>query len=372
LDHPFWPDDHGFVAVVDLEGKKKTFSSEWDSEDGLAWAPGGDEIWFTAAATGSGRALYAVALSGEQREVLRVPGELTLQDISPDGKVLLSFDEERSSMRGLGDGETKERDLSWFDYTLPRDISPDGKWVLFNEESAPAGPNYIVGLRKMDGSPPVRLGEGLAGCLSPDARWAIAISLRAPQRITLLPTGPGEPKEIQVPGIEHFGLGACFSPDGQHLIFSGFEQGQAMRTYIEDLRGGNPKPITPESVVAPIISPDGKYVAGLNADRELTIYPVEGGEPHTIPGLPVNSHPIRWAAGGQSLYVYPSGVMPVKIYRADVATGQQQLVKELMPPDPAGLVNVPSINIKLTPDAKSYVYAYLRYLSELYVVDGLK
>ncbi len=54
----------------------------------------------------------------------------------------------------------------------------------------------------------------------------------------------------------------------------------------------------------------------------------------------------------------------------DVATGQQQLVKELVPADLAGLVHI--LPILLTADAKSYVYGYLRHLSELYVVDSLK
>ncbi len=165
LDHPRWPDDRGLVAVIDLAGKKETLSAGWDSEDGLAWSPDGKEVWFTAGA-GTARALRAVALTGRQRTVLRVPGFLVLHDISQQGRVLLTFDNARLSMNGLGAGEVKEHDLSWFGWTHPADISPDGKWVLFEEDSEPAGPNYAVALRKMDGSPPARLGDGYAIRLS--------------------------------------------------------------------------------------------------------------------------------------------------------------------------------------------------------------
>src|SRR5579884_2162349 len=84
LDHPGFPDDRGYVAVLDLKGTKKTLSGLWESERGLAWSPNGQEVWFAAARSGVERALYAVDLSGNARRVLAVAGGLTLQDIAPD------------------------------------------------------------------------------------------------------------------------------------------------------------------------------------------------------------------------------------------------------------------------------------------------
>jgi len=60
-------------------------------------------------------------------------------------------------------------------------------------------------------------------------------------------------------------------------------------------------------------------------------------------------------------------VLPV--VREPDALGQQ-LVKEVMGPDPAGILMI--VAVQLTPDTRSYVYSYMRSLSELYVVDGLK
>ncbi len=369
LDHPRWPDDRGLVAVTDLAGKKETLSTGWDSEAGLAWSPDGKEVWFTAGA-GTARALRAVALSGRQRTVLRVPGFLVLHDISQQGRALLTFDNARLSMNGLGAGETKEHDLSWFGWTHAADISPDGKWVLFEEDSEPAGPSYAVALRKMDGSPPARLGDGYAIRLSRDGKWALTqLPTGTPERITLLPTGAGEARQVRVPGLQHL-FARDFLPDGEHLVVTGAEPGHPERTYVADLQGGKPRPITPEGAVAYLLSRDGKYVAGLDPEGNLAIYSVQGGDARTFPSPQDGLVPIGWNQDGSSLYLTRSFELPARIYRFDIVAGREQLVRELMPADPAGIVVIRFI--QLTPDNKSYVYSYERTLSELYTVDGLQ
>ena len=155
------------VCVTDLSGHKTTLSADWGWEYGLAWSPQGKEVWFSAVESGSSnRSLWAVNLSGRQRKVLTVPGGLTMQDIAPDGRILATIDMERLAMEWSGN-EKQVRDLSWFDWSIAKDISPDGQSVLFEEGAEPAGLNNAVAIRKVDGSPPIRLGDGTADTLSP-------------------------------------------------------------------------------------------------------------------------------------------------------------------------------------------------------------
>ena len=44
--------------------------------------------------------------------------------------------------------------------------------------------------------------------------------------------------------------------------------------------------------------------------------------------------------------------------------------KELVPTDPAGVVEI--MGVVATPDLRSFAYTYVRLLTELYVVDGLQ
>jgi eukaryotic-like serine/threonine-protein kinase len=107
IDHPTLGDDGGSVAIVDMAGKKTVLSTGWDSIQGLAWAPGGEEVWFTATRTGGDRSLYAVDLSGKLRLLARVPGELTILDVGHDGNVLLTRGNDRAGMIGLAPAPQK-------------------------------------------------------------------------------------------------------------------------------------------------------------------------------------------------------------------------------------------------------------------------
>jgi Tol biopolymer transport system component len=370
IDHPGRRDDAGSVAVVDLAGNKKILSGEWETAQGLAWSPAGDEVWFTTARVGVGRFLYAVSLSGPERLLAREPGTLTLQDVSRDGRILLTRDVLRVGMVGLTEGDSKERDLSWLDWSAPHDLSPDGKTLVFTESGEGGGENYAAYIRKTDGSPAVRLGEGYAYALSPDGKWVISGLPRPPMQLSILPTGAGEARGLTHDTISH--VQARWLPDGRKIVFLGSEPEHGLRLYVQDLEGGKPRPISPEGTSATqwVLSPDGKFVAALGPDQKGYRYPVDGGDARVIAGYSEGDTPVGWSRDGQSLFVYRPGDLPAKVYRLDLGTSQKQLWRELMPADNAGVTDIGPILI--TPDAKTYVYEYGRTLSDLYLVEGLK
>ncbi|MBI3698063.1 MAG: protein kinase [Acidobacteria bacterium] len=365
LDHSSFGDD-GAVAVVDLAGKRKVLADGWSSVQGLAWAPQGDEIWFTATAAGGARALRAVTLSGKQRLVARVTGALTIQDIGRDGRVLMIHEDGRMAIQGRAAGEAQERDLSWLDWSLARDISPDGRMILFDESGEGSGGNPAVYIRRFDGSPAIRLGECLGGAFSPDGRWVLCGRNNAP---VLLPTRAGTPRTLERGPVSRYGRGAWF-PDGKRIIFVGSEAGHDPRAWVQEIDNGKPRPITPEGTAGWLLSPDGRFVAARDREQKALLYPVEGGSPRPVPGVEAGESAIRFSADGRSLYVRQSGALPARIYRLDLATGRKDPWKEITPPDPAGVKAVSSI--LLAGDEKSYVYSYNRVLSSLYLVDGLR
>jgi Tol biopolymer transport system component len=363
-DHLVGGDD-GRVVIVDLEGNKKAASSFYTTLQGVSWSPDGKEVWFTAAPAGAARAQYAMNLAGKERLVYRVPGTLTVQDISRDGRVLLSEDNAQIGLSALPPGETHERNLSWFDWTLMSDLSPDGRTIVFSETGEAVGGHYGIFLRKTDGSAAIRLGDGTFASLSPDGKWVAAVTNSSPTQIQLLPTGVGEPKLLTHDQLDHDRL--TWLPDGKRIIFIGGEPSRPPRIYLLDLADGKSRPITPEGVTSgPRISTDGTYVLAAR-DRQRWLYPIQGGEPRLLPGFDAGDVVVQWNDTG--MLVAKRGI-PTKIVRLDANTSRQQDWKVIASPDPAGIQSLPVM--RFSADRKSYAYSYYRVLSDLYVVEGLK
>jgi len=303
--------------------------------------------------------------------VLTVPGGFTMQDIAADGSILATIDNERLAMEWSGK-DKQVRDLSWYDWSIAKDISHDGQWVLFEEGaqgSEPVGPDGAVAIRNVDGSPPIRLAGGTAHALSPDGKWAISASESGPAQLTLLPVGPGEPRQILLPGLERVQADTHFLPDGKRVVVNGNAPGRPGRTYIVDLSGGKPEPVTPEGIYAPFPSPDGKLLAGVTADYKLDLFPLGGGPARSVPGVEPGYRVAQWSADSAALYVYRPGDVPVRIQRLDIATGKMNLVRELVPADLGGVVSIAPVIANV--NASEFAYSYYQTLSVLYVISGL-
>ena len=292
----------GFVSIIDLAGNKKDLSQEWESVQGLAWSPPGNEVWFTSAKIGNDRFLNAVTLSGVERLLAREPGTLTLQDVARDGRVLLTRDVQRVGMVGMGPGATKESDLSWLDWSAPTDLSSDGKTLLFSESGEGGGENYSTYIRPTDGSPAVRLGSGSATALSPDQKWVIAGQVHAPLESTLLPTGAGESRKLTHNGVEL--VRARWLPDNKRYAFIGNEKDRGLRLWVQSVDDNKPTPISPEGIRATqwVPSPDGKMVAAVEADNKGYLFPIDGGDPRPINGFAAGDVPVGWTSDGQSIF----------------------------------------------------------------------
>jgi eukaryotic-like serine/threonine-protein kinase len=371
IDHPGVGGDPGSIAVTDRTGHKRELSSGFVSAGGLAWSPQGDEVWFTATRTGNARALYGVSLSGKERLITRIPGILNLRDVSRSGRVLLSRDEWRLGIIALAPGSNKEQDLSWMDFSAVRDLSPDGKLLLFDESGEAGGILGAIYLRKIDGSPPVRLGDGTAASLSFDSRWVLSIPGQLGNQFVLLPTGTGAPRTLAPTPINN--QWANLLPNGREVLFAGNEPGHGVRIYLQDVSDGKLRPITPEGVALAnytnAVSPDGRFFLSVEADDSPSVRSVESGERKPIPGLSPGDFAFGWNGNGRSVYVYKPSV-PARVYQVELASGHRQLWRELSPPDPAGVnfIRAPHISA----DGKAYAYNYNRILSDLYLVDGLR
>lgn len=376
-----WPvavDDTGWVTIIDISGKKRATSSEFGSVRGLAWAPNSQEVWLTGSKIRALRNMYALSVSGRERLIYRTPSPLTMRDIFTDGRVLFTRDDVKWGITGKGPLDSSEHDYSWSDFSLAVDVSRDGKTLLFQDAGDVGnGNSYTIYLRKLDGSPAIRLGSGAAQGFSPDGNWIMACTDTQPKQLFLLPVGVGKEKTLTNDSLNH--LAAAWFPDGKSIIFEGNEPGHPLRLFIQKIDASPPVPLTPEGaslwgnvMSQKMLSPDGQSIFAQAPDGSTVIYRLDGSSRRPV-GLSADDSFVGWSADPDVIYDIKhsdsNGRTIFKIYRTNIRTAKKMLWKDIQPSDPAGFE---LYDLVISPDAKSYFYTYSRELSTLFLAKGLR
>lgn len=357
----------GKVVIFDRSGARRATSAPYFNVFGLAWR--GDEVWFTAADEVPllRNTVYAMDASGDVRVVARVPGNTSLHDIAPDGRVLIARTDDRGGITVRTPGSAAERDLSWLDAANLADLSPDGSRALFYEGGVGGGPKGSVYLRGTDGSPAVRLGDGTAQALSPDGRWAITRTT-APH-LDLIPTGAGTSRRLERPGLTL--LSARWLPDGGRVLVQGRAREGVERLYVIDVDGTTITPVTPEGLAVGaarwVPSPDGSMVA-VSTPNGPELFPISGGSPRRVPGTTGRSQVVGWIVSG--LLISDDPLAGGQVDRVDPATGRRDIWADLQPQDPAGIMNLNLSMLVTTRDGRGYGYTWHRATSDLFLVRG--
>ncbi len=340
---------------------------------GIAWSPTGDEVWYSGINSEQQNGIWGVSLDGRVREVFNSPARVSLHDVARDGRVLLGLGNLRLGMSVSRAPDEPEFELSWFDGTVATDITADGRTVLFTEGHEAENPHYACYLRDIDGSPAVRLGEGVSTRLSADGQWALAVTIVPRQELLAYPVGIGEPRAIPLAGIDRI-LWAGYHADGKRVYVVGTNSERANRLYVAPAEGGTPTLIWDEAVASsrisgPAISPDGERVAvhRVSGGHVLVHAATRNAEP--LAHLTDDDTVLRFDPTGEHVYVVSGDVAGRRVERVSLATGARTLGRSLAPPDRTGVFYLGSP--VLSADGRTMAYSYYRHITDLYVVEGL-
>jgi len=357
----------GELLVTDRKGTLRRLVTDFVDTGltGLAWAPSGEEVWFT-----EGTTIWASSLSGGRRLIYRGVSHMELEDISRDGKVLVNLEDERREIAFVPPGQQRARELPWLPSTFLIALSDDGRQVLFN--SYPNGEVFTY-VRQTDGSPPLKLGAGQAVTFSPDEKGVLTLRGEDFGVLWLLPVGVGVPKKLPVEGLT---VGSVrWLRDGKRLAVTGWRKGDKQwRLFVVPVQGGTPTslsdaPITPTYLDA---SRDDRFAAVMGLDSTLIVYPLDGSPPIPLPELGKFSVPVGWTSDGQlwvsdNLKAFRDN--PIHLLRYDISSRRVVEERSLASPDLTGLAAISTILI--TPDSQAIALEYVRRLGCLYLLDGL-
>jgi Tol biopolymer transport system component len=369
------------ITVIDRNGKIEALglvSGQTTLVEGsaLRWTSDGREIWFRSFDTDQMGTIYSLRSNKERHVVARFPGTVRLLDVDRQGRMLLATENRRLGILGQAPGEIMERDLSCLNTSSLRGISADGRTILANALGEASGPKGSIYLRKTDGTPPVRLGDGVAFGFSPDGRWVSGYSSRetSDRRFLLMPAGAGEEVEVRIPELkDQRGLVVGWLPGNQHyLVWGVMPGGKPWQLFSWNAATRQLRPLTRDGLrdTISLVSPDGSKFLAAGKDSRWAVYPMDGGEPKPAEGIHEHDSPIGWRSDGRTLFVAThrdeNKSIPVSI--VDVETGMRSEWKVIQPRIPVD----EALNVQITPDGKAYAYNYSYVRSELYLVNGFK
>jgi WD40 repeat protein len=367
MEHPVSGDDRGTIALVDVEGHKRTLTREWNGEQGIAWSADGREIWFTATERYDWeRALYAVTPSGQQRVVLRSPAALYLQDISRDGRILLNRSDRRFEVV-VADLGGKTEVWNWAQILVLGSVSRDGQYAVVGDWGSET--TYSTYLARFDGSPPILLGSGAASGISPDNKWVASILPSDTSKVLLLPTGVGDVKTITAPNFHY--RSADWTADG-NLVVRASEGDRPIRFWTQDITGGQPRAITPEGVDGRFVTvKNADYVCARDAKEKFQLFPITAGTPRAVPGLSSKDAVVGGSPSSNVLYVMPENwELTAEVWKVNIDSGTRSPFFKIGPSDTAGVIGVSPP--KVVADGRRYLYVQVREFSVLYEAAGVK
>jgi hypothetical protein len=351
-----------------VSGQITTAEDSW-----LAWAPGGNEIWFHSFDTDEPGVVYAIDMQRQRRRVLALPSRVRFYDVAADGRALLSTGVLQIGILGAGPGATAERDLSCLDSGLVSAISQDGKMIVASVVGESGGPKGSVYWRMMDGSPAVRLGDGFAFAISPDSQWVAGYvpSDKGAKHFMVMPTGPGETFEPHIPQLQGgSGVVLGWLAGQQHFLVTGQLPGKKWQCFDWDAAHQSVRPVCPEGIPDAnlLVSPDLKLVLSRGPQGGWFAYPADGGAPQAVHGIGDNEYPVGWREDNRSLFLarQSGDHKSIAVTILDIATGKATPWKEIRPAQP--VLEIHHLNI--APNG-AYAYNVIVGSSDLYIATGL-
>ena len=371
FEHPVRYDDRGWLKVVDRQKSVRTLAGEYWGEEGIGWAPDSQTVFYSAADAGAdGYFPRAVSSSGAPAPHNALPnaGVVYMHDVSATGRLLVSRIDDYRSIRALVPGETQEREFPWLGSTggSTPELSPDRTRLLFSDESESAGTNYAVTIRKLDGSPPIRLGEGAPAGFSPDGAKVLAL-IPSSHQVVVYSVGPGDPIRVDVaPLVNPEPRG--WLPDGR-VVLCGIAPSQPFRCYAKQIGGGTPEPLTPPGYDVGPLSPDGRTLVVIAQDGSKHLYSLSTRTLTPLREVTPLDAVVGWRTNGSAVFVQKLAQIPARFEEVDLATGRRTLVREVAPPDRAGLLLIRVA--RMYDDGRVYAYGYRKSISRLFTVTGL-
>ena len=361
----------GYIGAVRVSPDGQQYSGL----QGLSWTPDGARLRYSATTGNGTMALREITLRCAMHTLLPMAGDAIMQDIARDGRLLATRQSKFYRMWVHTARDSVARDVSWLNASVKPTISRDGVLVAFTDVSKKAGANYATMTRRVDGSPAVRIGEGLVVSISRDKQWLLSARPTVPVQLMMYPVGAGASRRLDHGELEAISDAELLG-DGTQVMLCGKEPKRSSRCYVLPLSSASSSPaalraITPEGVSAAVAAPDGRTIVARSAEGGYRRYTVRDGASVSVAGVAANDAVLRFSPDGQSLWVMRVNALPVRLERVDLSTGvRTPLGVPSFAPPRSGMLYL--MTVALADDPRTHVWIESEVVGDVFEVKGVR
>ena len=283
-----WLDDNSAVIFSAWEESSSVYGNPlW-----LQTYPDGEVRQLTSDLTGyDGVSLWADSGELITRRIARV-SRFWVAPVNGRG---LDLDRARSFQSGFGDNFSEWLGLAW---------TPDGRLAYASQASG----NLDLWIAAEDGRQPRQVTRDSAMDVLPvataDGRYLVFVSNRGGRsNLWRVDLDGGNLKQLTPGGGA---ISPSLSPDSQWVVYVASNDGHDSLWKVS-IDGGPPIQLCPKVVGRPIVSPDGRWIAGYYPDgaanrTRVVVLPFAGGEPRVIEELaPTEWTVMQWSPDSRAL-----------------------------------------------------------------------
>ena len=307
---------YSVVAISEQGGKEIPIGTQkWAELSGLEWLRDASGLVMTASEQrGSPDQVWFLSYpEGVARRITNDLNDYTSLSVTSDGRMLSSVQYAVRSNVWIVPGADASKAVQ---ITSGRDegragvsVTPDGKIVY----AATTGGNTDLWIVNQDGSNQGQLtydpSPDYSPSVSPDNRSIVFVSDRSGiPNLWKIAIDGSRPQQLTSGGEDY---NPDISPDGKWVAFRSWDAGPLMSMKVS-IDGGDPTPIVEKSTSRPTFSPDGKQVAylvfeeQLSSSRRFEVVDLENGSIVKSMPLPATaslgwSYPIRWTLDGRAI-----------------------------------------------------------------------
>lgn len=362
------------LCVLDKRDKSlRVLSRGWVDLGPSAWSPDGREVVVGGMNRKEEAVISAITLEGKSRLLWKPTQFTVVEDIHPNGSMLVQEIARRSEVFGQLAGDTERREIASGANMHASAMDLAGQTLVLSETAKTGTKNdtlYLLRVKEKRG--PERLTAGFHPCLSDDGATLLFLrDVNGKVHLLQLDLQTGREQDLTLPGQQY--LQPRWDPSGTSVLFASLEAGTGkIQLYRQELQTKRVEQLTTVGQLqTTMFEPNGTIY--LRQGSELVARRPDGSRKQigkqALAGLEIGYNALRASNRIVAVSDTTRANTETEMYAVDRETGERTLLRTLDPGHGGRFGHAFGL---VSSDGAAYVYNVVRHIRSVFLLRGIR